>query len=279
MSRFDWTPLLAAVGILRYHKLDVCVGGEAAFAYYNALFLDYDAGDGPVFEIIVPDDSYAAAPGLLCSTGLFTPIDAPDSTDFDGGWRSSNNFPHLATTGWNTSPSPVAIVPDVRVAIYLDRRICSLVNLADCISDFGHSPDLEGLDRDEIRFLPWPRLPALVRSLPWRMGHAVCDDEANRTAGGDDDDEGENGVSELDRKKAKESLCDAIADLVDGMDISTGWAWTYLGVQNRELCELVRKIIAGKKQRIWDAELDHDVTRGIRDRLQLDTIRSIPGRN
>ncbi|PHH85009.1 hypothetical protein CDD83_1042 [Cordyceps sp. RAO-2017] len=41
-GRIDWAPALVAVGILRYHGVRMCMGGEAAFAYYNALFIDYD---------------------------------------------------------------------------------------------------------------------------------------------------------------------------------------------------------------------------------------------
>lgn len=209
-----------------------------------------------------------AAPGLLCSSGLFTPVEAADSSDFDGGWRSRNDFPHVGTTGWSASPSPVAVVPDVRAAIPLDRAD-TFVNLAHAVADFARSPDLDGLARDGVCFLPWPRLPTLVRSLPWRMGQMLGDAEVGADAC-------DAAASEL--ADAKMQVCAAVEDLVDGMDISSNWAYTHLAVQNPELCELVRNIVGGKAQRLWDEGSDNEITRGIISRSQLKTIRAIPGR-
>ncbi|KJZ76987.1 hypothetical protein HIM_03864 [Hirsutella minnesotensis 3608] len=269
MSRFDWTPLRVAVGSLRYHGVSVCVGGEAAFAYFNSLFVDYDDPDdqGPVLELIVSDEWFPAATGILCSSGLFQPLpSAPDSLGFDGGWRALNGFPHLKTTGWCSSLSAIAIVPGSCAGINPEDRSV-FVEIYDAVTDknFGACLDLQGLSLDAIKFLPWPRLPVFMRSLPKRLGKP-----ANPVASADDDSD-ETAVDLENHFQA------AVEDLVDGMNISLEWVYRHVNVQDPELAARVRQAVNKRFERLDWMEPGNRITRAIKNTEHAEVIALIPG--
>lgn len=233
-----------------------------------------------MFEIIVPQHQWIAAAVLICSTGLFLPTrpwEHPPGSNFDQGWRIRNKFAHLSTPGWTMSPSSVAIVPDVRAGICLDIPETCIGEYS--VGCFKYSRYLDGLNPRMISDLPWPRLPTLVRSLPWRMGQMDGDFDGD-DEGGDDDavmDREWEMARARERARAREQVCDALADLVDGMDIDPEWASLHLRVEDPTLYEEVRRIIVGRPGRIAES----NYTRGpsSSDLEQTEIIRSLPGRD
>ncbi|PHH77533.1 hypothetical protein CDD80_510 [Ophiocordyceps camponoti-rufipedis] len=265
--RLDWVPLIVAIAILDANRIACLIGAEAAFAYYNSLVGDFTDEKQPVFEIIVDAPSYATAPGILVASGLFNVEPSPPESDFDGGWRKRQGFPHIKTNGWcSREPRVLVIVPDDRAGI-LVQASGACVGPEDGLdgNSFNISPQLRQLSHYQISMLPFPPLKVLVNSLPRRLG---CGQYALEKRVWDEED---------DPNFTRALLCARLDNLVDGMDIDVPWAIATLRNHNRPYYELLREVIEAGRLVRHDDDYQY-ITSRITTPAEAEYFRNIPGR-
>ena len=247
------TPIKAAVLILKHHGVPVCIVGELALNYYNVprvCHVSLSCSSAGLWgltrrkdlEICVPEASSLVAADLLCSTGLFEPLE--QDKEFNNYTEYKRGFPRVRTTSWTHPLQTTVIFPatffgldpieKVLVPPFADRSIY-------------FSKEITNLGAQDIAALPLPRLAPLLRGLAKRY---------------------------LDTKDDVSMI--AVEQLVDGMNLDAAWAESNLEGSEVALLDLVTDQIDGKKSRI-DYFSDNKVTCFISDEDEAKNVRFIPG--
>lgn len=213
-------------------------------------------------EIVVSDDSFAYAPGLLCASGLFSPAFPQEMDMFDGGWRYQCEFPYLAPGAWagEASKSMVVILPAERAGIDPDSgpRLKSFFAQRQwdtrCLCPAPRL-DLDSLTDEDTAFLPLPHLASLM----WSLFHR--DRELEKMDDG------------------RSALGTATRCLVDGMDLTTEWAYKHFEVSDAGYAKLIRHLVITKGDRHGMIDPRTWTARGSLDPKIASLIRSHPGRD
>ncbi|KAK3302714.1 uncharacterized protein B0T15DRAFT_562708 [Chaetomium strumarium] len=246
----QWTAVKVASQILRHHHgVTACVIGDLALTYYNA------PGKHNVseLELCVPDSSVNAAPGLLCSTGLFEPADLRKESAVDiqlhmrlcmSKYRL--HFPSLRTTGW-TEPLVLILLP---ASFFGLGRIEDLLVKWPEGRSFHLSKYLlaEGLGQNDIERISFPRLKPLITWLG--KSYLYTNDGYERHP---------------------------LQDLVDGLNLDEVWIQNHLQDANPALAALLKGFIRTKRERIYMYGSDNTVTRFIKDEKEAEDVKRIPG--
>ncbi|RDA84013.1 hypothetical protein CP532_2921 [Ophiocordyceps camponoti-leonardi (nom. inval.)] len=219
--------------ILDYHGVSLCLVGELVFNYYNV---------PRNLEICVPKSRFPAAPGLLCSTGLFETCDTDQS--FNNFTEYKRGFPRIRTTGWTLPQQAIVIYPDSFYGLSpLQETLLQPVRDG---AYFYISKEMAHLNREDIASLPLPRLAPFLKGFAQRF-LASRDDSAMM----------------------------AVKQLVDGMNLDLDWVARNLGT-SEPLFHLVMKQVNSKQSRI-DYVSGNSITCFVGDKAEAQHVRLIPG--
>lgn len=194
-------------------------------------------------EICVPRSKVQVAADLLCSTGLFEPIEADDK-DLNNYTEYQRSVTRLMTTFGISPEEAVLIFPADHFGLdpIEDVLMAPLGNRRTHVSK-----EILELGAESVSCLPFPRLA------PFLAG------QAQRFLETSDD-----------------MAMVAVEQLVDGMDLDERWVQKHLKGCTDLLTQLVLRRVQTKKGRI-DYFSDNKITCFISSREEADAVRLIPG--
>ncbi|KAK7408612.1 hypothetical protein QQX98_009214 [Neonectria punicea] len=212
-------PINALVLILKHHGVPTCIVGELALNYYNVPRVCHDV------EICVPKSSAQVAPGLLCSTGLFEPVEIDN--DLNNFTEYQRSIPRVMTTSWISPAQAVLIFP----ADFFGLGPIQKALIAPLGNRRTHtSREILALGADSVSSLPFPRLAPFLTGLAQRF---------------------------LDTRDDMAMI--AVEQLVDGMDLDEKWVQEHFEGCSDLVTTLVLQQVRGKQGRI-DYFSDNKIT-------------------
>ncbi|KAI0474008.1 ser/Thr protein phosphatase [Xylariaceae sp. FL0804] len=233
-------PIHAAIAILKYHGVPVCIVGELALNYYNVPRVRHD------LELCVPKSSSLVAPGLLCSTGLFEPFERDD--DYNNYTEYKRGFPHVRTTSWSHPQQTIVFFPAARFGLDpVEKILIRPFTTPVSGQQIGISKEVSDMSPHDLANLPLPCLTPLLIGLARRY-LSTRDDIAMI----------------------------AVEQLIDGMNLDEAWSEKHLAGVEDAVRALINTQIGSKGSRI-DYFSDNKITCFINDESEAHSLRLIPG--